>query len=109
MYVLFVIDPLETLNLATETSLLLVEELARRGHQAAVATLPDLYLTDQGAGVRARSITLDLSRQPFYTLGDAREQRFGDFDLVLMRKDRRSMRTTSPRPLSWSAPPPRSR
>ncbi|MFI5366806.1 MAG: glutathione synthase, partial [Candidatus Binatia bacterium] len=87
MHVLFIIDPLETLNLTTETSLLLVEELARRGHQASVATLADLYLSDQGAGVRAQSISLDLSRQPFYTLAAADEHRFGDFDLVLMRKD----------------------
>lgn len=87
MHVLFVIDPLETLNLTTETSLLLIEELTRRGHRAAVATLPDLYLTERGAGVRARSIVLDLTRQPFYQLGDATEHRFRDFDLVLMRKD----------------------
>jgi glutathione synthase len=87
MHVLFVIDPLETLNLTTETSLLLVEELARRGHPASVATLADLYLSDQRAGVRAQSISLDLARQPFYTLGAATEHRFGDFDLVLMRKD----------------------
>jgi glutathione synthase len=85
--VLFIIDPLDTLNLDTETSVLLMEELARRGHRAAVATLTDLYLGDQGAGVRARSIRLDVSQQPFYTLGDATECRFGDFDLVLMRKD----------------------
>jgi glutathione synthase len=87
MHVLFVIDPLDTLNLDTETSLLLMEELARRGHQPSVATLADLYLSDHGAGVRARSIRLALSQRPFYTLGEATECRFGDFDLVLMRKD----------------------
>jgi glutathione synthase len=87
MHVLFIIDPLDTLNLATETSLLLIEEFARRRHAAVVATLPDLYLTERGAGVRAQSIALDLARRPFYRLGDSEEHRFGDFDLVLMRKD----------------------
>ena len=87
MHVLFVIDPLDTLNLTTETSLLLVEELARRGHSAAVATLPDLYLTEQGAGVRAAAIRLRLSGQPFYELGPAVDRAFTEFDLVLMRKD----------------------
>jgi glutathione synthase len=87
MHVLVVIDPLETLNLDTETSLLLVEELAHRGHRAAVATLGDLYLDERGAGVRARSITLDLSRRPFYQLGTATDCGFAAFDLVLMRKD----------------------
>ncbi len=85
--VLFVIDPLESLNLATETSLLLMEEMARRGHGTAMATLADLYLTENGAGVTARAIRLDMAQQPFYQLGTAGECRFREFDLVLMRKD----------------------
>ena len=87
MDVLVVIDPLDTLNLATETSLLLIEEMARRGHRSAVATLHDLYLTADGAGVRARGITLDLSRRPFFRLDDPRDGGFDAFDLVLFRKD----------------------
>ncbi|MGH3053900.1 MAG: glutathione synthase, partial [Gaiellaceae bacterium] len=87
MHFLFVIDPLDSLNLATETSLLLIEEMERRGHATSVATLTDLYLTDRGAGVRAATIRLLPGRQPFYALGAARDQPFTDFDLVLMRKD----------------------
>ena len=87
MRFLFIIDPLDSLNLATETSLLLIEEMARRGHSAAVATLPDLYLTEHGAGVRAAAIRLRPSGQPFYALGAAADHPFTDFDLVLMRKD----------------------
>ena len=87
MRVLFVIDPLETLNLTTETSLLLMEELARRGHSTAVATLADLYLTESGAGVRAATIRLRPSGQRFYELGAAVDCAFTEFDLVLMRKD----------------------
>ena len=87
MHVLFVIDPLDTLNRATETSLLLMEELARRGHTSAVATLPDLYLTEAGAGVRAAAIRLRPSGDPFYELGAAADHPFTAFDLVLMRKD----------------------
>ncbi len=87
MHILFDIDPLDTLNLTTETSLLLMEELARRGHSAAVATLPDLYLTEVGAGVRAATIRLRPSDQPFYELGAAADRTFAEFDLVLMRKD----------------------
>jgi glutathione synthase len=87
MHVLFIIDPLDTLNRTTETSLLLMEELARRGHTTAVATLPDLYLTERGSGVRAAAIRLRRSGQPFYELGAAADHPFSDFDLVLMRKD----------------------
>lgn len=87
MRFLFVIDPLDTLNLETETSLLLVEELARRGHESLVATLPDLSLTERGAGVLARSIRLEMQRRPFYELGPVTDLGFGEVDLVLMRKD----------------------
>ncbi|MGD0947405.1 MAG: glutathione synthase [Candidatus Binatia bacterium] len=87
MHFLFIIDPLETLNLATETSLLLIEEMARRGHRASVALLADLYLNEHGAWVRAQGITVDLGRRPFYQLDAPGDHAFSDFDLVLMRKD----------------------
>jgi len=87
MHVLFIIDPLHTLNLATETSLLLIEELQRRGHAASVATLPDLYLSETGAGVRAARIQVEMTRRPFYDLDAAQDGSFARFDLVLMRKD----------------------
>ncbi len=87
MHVLFILDPLSTLNLATETSLLLIEELQRRGHVASVATLPDLYLAESGAGVRSARIHLDMTRRPFYELAAAQDGSFARFDLVLMRKD----------------------
>jgi len=87
MHVLFIIDALDTLNLTTETSLLLMEELARRGHTSAVATLPDLYLTDAGAGVRAAAIRLRPGEKPFYELDTPADHPFTDFDVVLMRKD----------------------
>jgi glutathione synthase len=86
MHVLFVIDPLDSLTLETETSLLLMEEMARRGHACAVATLPDLYLAAE-SGVRAQRITIDLARSPFYALAPAVEHRFTDFDVILARKD----------------------
>ena len=87
MHCLFILDPLDTLNLATETSLLLIEELRRRGHQTSVATLPDLYLTEHGAGVGARTIALDFTRRPVYQTGAVADRSFTEFDLVLMRKD----------------------
>lgn len=87
MHFLFIIDPLDTLNLSTDTSLLLIEEMARRGHLASIAMLGDLYLSDQEPGVRAQGITVDLTRRPFYRLTPSGDHAFADFDLVLMRKD----------------------
>jgi glutathione synthase len=87
MHFLFIIDPLDTLNLSTETSVLLMEELARRRHTSAVATLPDLYLTEAGAGVRAAAIRLRPAERPFHELDAPADHPFTDFDVVLMRKD----------------------
>jgi glutathione synthase len=87
MHCLFIIDPLDTLNLATETSLLLMQEMGRRGHLCSVATLPDLYMDQRDAAVRARAIALDFEQRPFYRLGAAADLAFTAFNLVLMRKD----------------------
>lgn len=87
MELLFVIDPLEVLILETETSLLLMEEAARRGHLCAVAHLPELYLREGSSRTRARSIEVDLDRRPFYRLGKPADRALDSFDLVLMRKD----------------------
>lgn len=86
MRFLYVIDPLDTLNLDTETTLLVAEEAARRGHENHVAGIGDLYY-DDGPRVRAAALELDLARQPFYRLGPATDGGLRDFDLVLMRKD----------------------
>lgn len=85
--VLVIIDPLDSLNLATETSLLLIEEMTRRWHRCAVATVGDLFLTERSAAVRAAGITLNLAARPFYRLEAAQDCEFGEFDLVLFRKD----------------------
>lgn len=87
MHWLYVIDPLDTLNLDTETSLLIMEEAASRGYQSSIATIGDLYVSADTAYAAARTIVLDLTRRPFYRLGDARDRALADFDLVLMRKD----------------------
>lgn len=84
---LYVIDPLDSLNLETETSLLIMEEAAGRGHENAIATINDLYVVGDEARATTQDISLDLGRSPFYRLGPARDEALGAFDLVLMRKD----------------------
>lgn len=84
---LFVVDPLEVLVLETETSLLLMEEAARRGHASYVAKVGDLYLSDGDPRVRGKPITVRLDRRPFHRLGSVEDRPLDSFDLVLMRKD----------------------
>jgi glutathione synthase len=87
MRFLYIVDPLDSLNLETETSLLLMEEAARRGHENLFATIDRLYvLAGEARGV-VQSIRLDLSQRPFYRLGEPADVALDACDLVLMRKD----------------------
>jgi glutathione synthase len=87
MHWLYVIDPLESLNLETETSLLIMEEAARRGHESSVTTIDDLYVAGDEARAATQTISLDLTARPFYRLGPLRDTALAAYDLVLMRKD----------------------
>lgn len=54
---LFVMDPLQTLNLATETSLLFIEELLARGHEVLWTEVSDLMLRQDQLYALARPVT----------------------------------------------------
>lgn len=79
----FVMDPYPSLNLATETSLLLMQELLDRGHAPLWAELRDVSLEDGEPRIRARPV---LSVAPF-ALGPAAAYGGDDIDALLIRKD----------------------
>jgi len=87
MNVLFVIDPLASLNLQTETSLLLMDECRRRGHGTWITTVDGLSLREGGAAVRAQRIHVRLDHAATWELGTASHGAFTPFDLVVMRTD----------------------
>lgn len=80
---LFVMDPYPTLNLATETSLLLMEELLARGQRVHWAEMADILLVDGEVRVSARAVrqVAPLMLDPAAPLADAA------LDAVLIRKD----------------------
>ncbi|MDX1660211.1 MAG: glutathione synthase [Gemmatimonadota bacterium] len=84
---LFVVDPVEALVLETETTLLLVEEAGRRGHDVAIAYVPDLYLRDREARARTHGLELGGEGEAPRRVGEPRDRALASFDLVLMRKD----------------------
>lgn len=84
---LFVIDPLETLILETETSLLLIEEARRRGHLVSIAYARDLYLRGREARARTHGIEIGEESGPPRRSGPSTDRALGSHDLVLMRKD----------------------
>ncbi|GIW44296.1 MAG: glutathione synthetase [Candidatus Binatia bacterium] len=85
MRVLFVLDPLDQLQLETETSLLLAQEFRQRGHETWYAHEGDLWVTDRGVWVSARELYVESSGTP--RAGACTRGRVADFALVLMRQD----------------------
>ncbi|MFN3842296.1 MAG: hypothetical protein ACK4RW_03415 [Rehaibacterium terrae] len=79
----FVMDPFPSLNLATETSLLLMQELLDRGHAPLWAEMHDVTLEDGVPRLRARPV---LSVAPF-SLGPVEPLGGDDIDALLIRKD----------------------
>lgn len=87
MRILAILDPLDSLNPDTETTTLLLGELARRGHPAWAAGVEDLWIGTAGPGVRARELVLSPTGLPRFVDAAAEDRPFEDFGLVLMRKD----------------------
>ncbi len=80
---LFIMDPPETLNLETETSLLLMQELIERQHRVFWAQQEDIALFhDQPMG-RVSGVT---SAEPLRRMQSS-WMNLNDFDAVLVRKD----------------------
>jgi glutathione synthase len=86
MQTLFVMDPLERLNLAGDSTCALMAEATRRGWPCAWCTPGDLYVRDGQTWGKVRPV-FTTSDPPSFDSGAAREQALADFDVVWMRKD----------------------
>lgn len=79
----FVMDPLEKLDLPWDTSLCLLRELARQGHQNFLFVSSALSLTSNQVIGKGQLVTPN----GHYRLGAERHYALADFDCVLIRKD----------------------
>jgi len=80
---LFVMDPLETLNLETETSLVLMQDLIERGHEACWLQQEDLALVhDEPMGLVFPVTSTDPMER-----AEPAWSKLNQFDAVLVRKD----------------------
>ncbi len=68
MKLAFILDPLDSLKIAKDTSVAIMREAARRGHALFVAEQGDLLLRDGRARLQAAPITLQTGAD-WYTLG----------------------------------------
>jgi glutathione synthase len=82
-----VMDPIEGIKYAKDTSLAMLLAASARGHELWYLTQPDLYLRDGVARGRARPLQVKADPAAWFSLGDAQDLPLGGFDAILMRKD----------------------
>ncbi|HVN42166.1 MAG TPA: glutathione synthase [Steroidobacteraceae bacterium] len=82
-----VMDPIEDIKPAKDTSLAMMLAAQRRGWSLDYLELRHLWLRDGVALGRARSIAVQDNLDDWFTLGEERTKALGEFDVILMRKD----------------------
>lgn len=86
MRLLLILDPIESLKSYKDTSVAIMREAAKRGHQLYVAMQGDLFLRHEKVRVVVKTFQF-AEGHDWYLLGEPTEVSPADFDVVLMRKD----------------------
>ena len=87
MRLAFVVDPLDRLKAYKDSSIAMMREAARRGHEVHALEARDMFSRE--GKVRARTCALEISEDDhrWFRAGDPAESVLAGFDVVLMRKD----------------------
>lgn len=84
MKFIFILDPLESLKSAKDTSLAIMREASERGHELFVSMQHELFLRGATARISAKKFTFT---EHSYSLEESIEYAPADFDGIIMRKD----------------------
>ncbi len=84
MKFIFILDPLESLKNAKDTSLAIMREASTRGHELFVSMQHALFLRGATARISAKKFTFT---EQSYTLEEPIEYAPAEFDGIIMRKD----------------------
>jgi glutathione synthase len=82
-----VMDPIERIKPAKDTTLSMMLAAQRRGWDLAYLELGHIWLRDGVALGRAHAIEVRDDAQDWFSRGEPQTTRLGDFDVILMRKD----------------------
>ena len=83
---LFVMDPIESINIKKDTTFVIMLECQARGHLVSYCELRNLFVKDSRAW--ADTTEIELRRDTDYcSKGETRTRPLDDFDVVWMRKD----------------------
>jgi len=82
-----VMDPIEDIKYAKDTSLAMLLAAQSRGWSLTYLTLADLHLRDGVALGRGRALTVHANPDHWFDLAEPMVEPLGNFDVILMRKD----------------------
>jgi glutathione synthase len=87
MKLAFVVDPLDRLKAYKDSSIAMMREAARRGHEVHALEARDMFSREARIFARTRRLELFPDHHAWHRAADARESALCEFDVVLMRKD----------------------
>ncbi len=87
MKIAFLLDPLASLKPRKDSSIAMMREASRRGHEVYALGMSDLYVQDGSVGARAVPLAVADDDSAWCREGGAEEVPLAFFDLVAMRKD----------------------
>ncbi len=82
-----IMDPISAIKPAKDTTLAMMLAAQRRGWALLYAEQDDLWLRDGVAYARLRDLKVRDDLTSWFELGEARVEKLGDVDVILMRKD----------------------
>ena len=83
---LFVMDPIESININKDTTFVIMLECQARGHEIRYCELKDLFVKDSMAWADSTAVLLE-RESDYYSKGSTESSPLDDFDIVWMRKD----------------------
>ena len=87
MRIAFIVDPLPKLKAIKDSTIFMMREAAKRGHEVFAFEAGDMALLNNRVLAYASSLTLSEHSVAWYQVASKSEMPLADFDAVLMRKD----------------------
>ena len=87
MRIAFIVDPLSKLKAYKDSSVFMMREAAKRGHNVYACEARDLALFEGRVLAQASYLNLSTDNKLWYSVASETEIALSDFDAVLMRKD----------------------
>ena len=81
------LDPLDRLKAYKDSSIAMMREAARRGHEVHALVAGDMFVREGKVRGRTQALQLFDDDHAWYRAGDPAESVLSDFDIVMMRKD----------------------